>query len=218
MENLTISTSNVSRWDSRFFIIAGCFMLINTLLLWSRHYSNYQLSILWPAIPAITGLASSVFGLLKLYPRVSFDAPLIAKSGAGFALLALASLSSVALWIFVVSVFGEGMQEQQSQWLLVLIAIFMVAMILAFFTNAIAFLRFSTQQKVGYLLTVPISDVGHNASGRCNKRHGKSVYRSTIYTNPIIGAAFLALGFTLKTSRNCRQIKHLAMYGDYLLN
>lgn len=201
MENLTMSTCNVNRWDSRFFIIAGSFMLINALLLWIRHYSNYQLSILWPAIPAITGLASSVFGLLKLYPRVSINAPLVAKSGAGFTLLALASLSLVALWIFVVSVFGEGMQKQQSQWLMVLIAIFMVAMVLAFFTNAIAFLRFSTQQKVGYLLTVPLAVwfIMLVVGVMKGMERGLSL---DFYANPVIGVAFLALGFTLKANRN----------------
>ena len=67
-------------------------MLINTMFLWIRFYSDYQLSILWAAIPAIIGLEASVFGLLKLYPRVSSNAPLVAKSGAGFALLACTSL------------------------------------------------------------------------------------------------------------------------------
>jgi len=176
-------------------------MLINTLFLWLRHYSNYQMSILWPAIPAITGLAFSVFGLLKLYPRVTIHSPLVAKSGAGFSLLALTSLSVVALWIFVVSVFGEGMQEPQSQWLLVLIVLFMVAMIIAFFTNAIAFLRIRTQQKVGYLLTAPLAMwfimlVVGVVKGM---ERGLSL---DFYTNPVIGAAFLALGFTLKANRN----------------
>ena len=63
MKNLTMNAANVSRWDSRFFIIAGSFMLINTMLLWARYYSNYQLSILWAAIPAIIGLAFLALGL-----------------------------------------------------------------------------------------------------------------------------------------------------------
>jgi len=198
-----MSTSNANRWDSRFFIIAGCFMLINTLLLWLRHYSDYQLSILWPAVPAITGLASSVFGLLMLYSRVTIHAPLVAKSGAAFALLALTSLSLVALWMFIVSVFGEDMQKQQSQWLLVLIAIFMVAMILSFFTNAIAFLRISAQQKVGYLLTVPLAMwfIMLVIGVIKGMERGLSL---DFYTNPVIGAAFLAIGFTLKAYRNSK--------------
>jgi hypothetical protein len=142
-----------------------------------------------------------VFGLLKLYPRASINASLIGKIGAGFSLLALASLSLVALWIFVVSVFGEGMQEQQSQWLLVLIAIFMLAMILAFFTNAIAFLRFSTQQQVGYLLTVPLAMwfIMLVVGVIKGMERGLSL---DFYTNPVIGTAFLALGFILKTIKN----------------
>ena len=200
MENLTVKAGNVRRWDSRLFIIAGSFMLINTAFLWIRFYSNYQLSILWAAIPAIIGLAFSVFGLLKLYPQVSINAPRIAKSGAAFAILACASLIIAALWIFADSVFGEGVSEQRSQGLLVLIAIFMVAMVLAFFSNAIAFLRHSVQRKVGYLLTVPLATwlimlvVG--------SIKGMEVGLSLdYYTNAVIAAAFLALGFTLKTSR-----------------
>lgn len=192
---------NISRWDSRFFIIAGCFMLINTALLWIRYYSNYQLSILWPALPAITGLASSVFGLFTLYPRASVNAPRLAKSGASFALLALASLSLVALWIFAVSMFGEGMQKCQSQWLIALIALFMVAMILAFLSNAVAFLRFSTQQKVGYLLAVPLAMwlIMLMVGAIKGMERGLSL---DYYTNAVIAAAFLALGFILKTIKN----------------
>jgi hypothetical protein len=198
-----MTTNNVNRWDARFFFIAGSFMLINALFLWLRHYSNYQLSILWPAIPAITGLTSSVFGLLKLYPRVSIGAPVIAKSGICFTLLALASLSLVAVWILVVSVFGDGMQEQQSQWLLMLIVIFMVAMVLAFFTNAIAFLRFSELQKVGYLLTVPLAMwfIMLMVGVMKGMERGLSL---DFYTNPVIGLTFLVLGFTLKANRNSK--------------
>ncbi|MFT5296327.1 MAG: hypothetical protein ACI9YH_002347 [Colwellia sp.] len=198
---ITMRKNNVNSWDSQFFIVAGCFMLINTLFLWLRHFSNYQMSILWPAIPAITGLAFSVFGLLKLYPRVTNHSPLVAKSGAGLSLLALASLSLVALWIFVVSVFGEGMQEQQSQWLLVLIVLFMVAMILAFFTNAIVFLSVRTHQKIGYLLTMPLAMWFIMLVVGVIKGIEKGLSLD-FYTNPVIGAAFLALGFTLKANRN----------------
>ena len=142
-----------------------------------------------------------MFGLLKLYPRVIINSPIVAKSGATFALLALASLSLVALWVFVVSVFGEGMQKQLSQWLLVLIAIFMVAMILSFFTNAIAFLRISTQQKVGYLLTVPLTMwfIMLVIGVIKGMERGLSL---DFYTNPVIGVAFLALGHILKANIN----------------
>ncbi|KGJ91919.1 hypothetical protein [Colwellia psychrerythraea] len=192
---------NFSRWDSRFFIIAGCFMLINTALLWIRYDSNYQLSILWTAIPAIIGLASAVFGLIKLYPRASANAPLVAKSGAGFALLAATSLSLAAIWIFAVAVFDEGIPDPAPQGLLGLIAIFMIAMVLAFFSNAIAFFRHSGQRQVGYLLTVPLAMwVMMLAVGAIK---GLEVGLSLdYYANGLIAAAFLALGFTLRISRS----------------
>lgn len=199
-KKLTNSVSD-SRWDARFFIIAGSLLLINTLFLWIRHYSNYQLSILWPAIPAISGLACSVFGLLKLYPRVTVHSPLIAKGGAGFALLALVSLSFVALWVFVVSVFGEGMQKQQSQWLMVLIALFMLAMIVSFFMNAVAFLTNTAQRKVGYLLTVPLAMWFIMLVVGVIKGMEKGLSLD-FYTNPIIAIAFMALGYTFKQNKS----------------
>ena len=198
MNEQIMNLKKASHWDSRFFIIAGSFMLINSLLLWVRMLSNYQLSILWPAIPAITGLALSVFGLLKLYPRVSDYAPVIAKIAAGFTLLALGSLSIVALWIFAISVFGEGMSGQQNQGLIVLVAIFTVAMVLAFLNNAIAFLCFSTQQKVGYLLTVPLAMWSIMLVVGSIKGMDRG-FSLDFYTNPVIAAAFLTLGFTLKS-------------------
>jgi hypothetical protein len=197
MDNLTINKRNFAQWDSRFFIIAGSFMLINTVLLWIRGYSSFQLSILWPAIPAITGLASAVFGLLKLYTRASINAPIMAKTGVGFALLACVSLSLATIWIFAVSVFGEGMPEPAPQGLLVLIALFMLAMVLAFFSNAIAFLLNRDQRKVGYLLSMPLAMWAIMLVVAAIK--GMEVGLSLdYYINAIIGAAFLALGYTLK--------------------
>lgn len=199
MENLTMNVRNYSRWDSRFFLIAGSFMLINTVLLWVRLYSDYQLSILWAAIPAMTGLACGVFGLLKLYPRATANTPRLAKVGAGFALLASISLGVAALWIFVLSVFGEGVPQPIPQGFLILIATFMIAMVLAFSANTFAFLRDAAQRKIGYLLSLPVAMWAIMLVVGILK--GMEVGLSLdFYTNAIIGAAFLALGFSLKTS------------------
>ena len=195
-----MSISNYSRWESRLFIIAGSFMLINTALLWIRYYSNFQLSILWAAIPAIMGLASGVIGLIKLYPRASANAPLMAKAGAGFALLAGTSLSLATIWIFAVSVFGEGMPDPAPQWVLGLIVIFMIAMVLAFFSNAMAFLRHSDQRNIGYLLTVPLAMWGIMLVVGIIKGMEAGISLD-YYANGVIAAVFLALGVTLKASR-----------------
>ncbi|WP_200880863.1 hypothetical protein [Thalassotalea sp. ND16A] len=74
-------------------------------------------------------------------------------------------------------------------------------MILAFFSNAIAFLRFSTQQKVGYLLTVPLAMwfIMLVVGAIKGMERGLAL---DYYTNAVIAAAFLASGFILKTSRN----------------
>ncbi len=176
-------------------------MLINTALLWIRLYSGYQLSILWPAVPAILALAFSVFGLLKLYSRAAINAPQLAKAGAGFALLASMSLGIAAIWIFSLTVFGEGMPQPAPQGLLMLIAIFMIAMVLAFSINTFAFIRDATQRKVGYLLMVPVAMWATMLV--VGVISGMEVGLSLdFYTNAVIGVAFLVLGYTLKTRRS----------------
>mgnify|MGYP006903649893 FL=1 len=187
----------ISGWNSRLFIIAGFFMLLNTVMLWARLYSNYELSLLWAAIPAIIALSSGVIGLLWLYPLASIQAPGFAKSGVGFAVLACVALGIAAIWIFAVSVFGDGLSEQRSQWFLILIAIFMIAMVLAFLSNAVAFLQKSEVRIVGYLLLLPLSMWGLMLIVAVFK--GMEVAISLdFYTNAVIGGAFLALGITLK--------------------
>ncbi|MEC4090270.1 hypothetical protein [Pseudoalteromonas rubra] len=140
-------------WDARFFLIAGGFMLINTLCLWARHFSGYQLSILWPAIPAIIGLASSVLGLYKLHPRIVSQAPKLAKWGAGFALAALLALSIGACWVIASAVLGDTARGAGMQ---ALIGLFMVAMVGAFICNALVCLRDSASRTLGTALSVPV--------------------------------------------------------------
>lgn len=195
-----MTLSNLRGWDARFFLVAGSCMLINTAFLWIRYHSNFQLSILWAAIPAIIGLASGVTGLFKLYPRVSVNKPILAKSGAAFALLAGSSLGLAAVWIFIVSVFAEGVPEPVPPAMFGLIAVFMLAMVFAFLTNAIAFLLTNDQRKIGCLLTVPLAMWGLMLVVGVIK--GMAVGLSLdFYTNAIIAAAFLGLGLTLKTSK-----------------
>ncbi|KAF7785546.1 hypothetical protein PRUB_a4230 [Pseudoalteromonas rubra] len=140
-------------WDARFFLIAGGFMLINTLCLWARHFSGYQLSILWPAIPAIIGLASSVLGLYKLLPRIVSRAPKLAKWGAGFALAALLALSIGACWVIASAVLGDATRGVGMQ---ALIGLFMVAMVGAFICNALVCLRDPASRTLGMALSVPV--------------------------------------------------------------
>ena len=150
MTNLTIDTPHYSRWGSRFFIVAGSFMVINTAFLWIRFYSDYQLSILWAAIPAIIALTFGLFGLLKLYARASVYSPLMAKIGTGFVVLACVFLGLAVVWIF-----GEGLRQLVLQGLLVQMALFLIAMVLAYFSSAISFLLSRAQRRIGYLLMVP---------------------------------------------------------------
>lgn len=197
-ENLTMKKPHLSHWDSRLFIIAGGFMLLNTILLWVRYYSSNDLSILWAAIPAILSLATGVFGLCALYPRATKTRPLIAKCGAGFAVLAGTVLALAALWIFAVSVFGDGMPQPVPQWFLMLIATFMLSVVLAFFGNALAFLL-SEERVIGYFLAVPVVMWGLMLMMSIFKglEFGLSL---DFYTNGFIAASFLSLGFTLNRS------------------
>lgn len=197
MTNLTVNTISNNRGGAWLFMIAGSLMLINTAFLWARLLSGGQLSLLWAAIPAITAFACAIWGLFKLYPQAAVNAPRVAKAGAGFALLACGALMLAALWIFAVSVFGGGMPVPPPPAMLGLIALFVVAMVIAFLSNAIAFLRHDTQRKVGYLLTVPLAM--WTLMLVVGLTNGTQVGLSLdFYTNGVIALAFLGLGFTLK--------------------
>ena len=93
------------------------------------------------------------------------------------------------------------MPQPAPQGLLALIAIFMIAMVLAFSTNMVAFLGDVTQRNLGFLLAAPVAMWAIMlAVGIIS---GMEVGLSLdFYANAVIGAAFLALGLTLKTSRS----------------
>lgn len=197
MKNFETAASNLQSKTSLLFLIARAAMLINTVALWSRHFSEYSLTILWAAIPAIVGLVCAAFGLFKLRTLLTSDAPKMACVGSGFSVLALSALGVAATWIFAMSVFGEGMPQPAPAGFMVLIAVFMVSVILAFAINAIAFLFSSQHLKIGWCLSVPVIMWGLMLVVGFVK--GMNVGLSLdFYTNPIIGAAFIAITLSLK--------------------
>jgi len=199
MDKLTTSSCTGSQWGARFFLIAGCFMFINVALLWIRMFTNYQLSILWPAIPAVTAFSFSVLGLFKLYPLARVETPLTAKSGLGFVFLAGISLSVVIVWIFALSVFGDGIPQPGPQGLLISIVLFMLAMVLAFVSNAVAFLKHKVR-KIGYLLTAPVAmwALMLVVGVLQGMERGLSL---DYYTNVVHAIAFLGLGYALRPTK-----------------
>ncbi|QTL36421.1 hypothetical protein [Pseudoalteromonas viridis] len=142
------------QWDARFFLIAGGCMLLNTLCLWARHFSGYQLSILWPAIPAIIGLGASVLGLYALHSRIGSHSLRLARWGAGFALVAVLALSAGACWVMVSAVLGDTTRGTGMQ---ALIGVFMIAMVGAFICNALACLRIPASRLLGLALSIPVA-------------------------------------------------------------
>ena len=199
MINARIGPRAPKHWDFRLFCIAGGFMLLNTVFLWIRHYLDYQLSILWAAIPAITALSTSVLGIVKLCRRLSTSRPRLAKCGSGLAFVACVTLSLAALWLFAASLFGSGLPNPAPQGFLALVGIFMVATVCAFLTSASAFLLDNTLRKIGYLLLIPVVCWGTMlVVGIIN---GLEVGISLdFYANGVIAIAFLAIGYTLRTS------------------
>lgn len=185
------------QWDSILFFAAGSFMLINLAALWLRIYSDSGLSIVWAAIPGIIGFAASVIGLLKLYSRVAFEAPRLARSGAGFALVSGAALGIAAIWIFAISVFGGGISGSPPSGILALIGIFIVSMVIAFICNAAAFLIENSSRSIGLLLLVPVTSWSVMLVVGMIK--GLEVGLSLdIYLNGVIALAFLLTGFFLR--------------------
>ncbi|CAH9050264.1 hypothetical protein PSECIP111854_00494 [Pseudoalteromonas sp. CIP111854] len=203
MSKAMIYNNRPTQWDAKLFLIAGVFMLVNTACLWIRAYSDYQLSILWAAVPAITALSASIFALLKLYKRVAPQAPKLALSGAGFALIAGAALVLAAVWIFITSVFGSGISDSPQLGLSLLTGVFMVAMVIAFLCYGIACLLVKNMSRLGYLLFAPVAS--WTVMLLVGLLKGFEVGLSLdFYTNAIIGIAFLAIGILLKAPLRSR--------------
>lgn len=152
MTETNLEARNTKQWHSIMFFVAGGFLAINVISLWVRLLSDLQLSILWAAIPGIFAFAASVIGLLKLYPRISSEAPWLSRGGAGFALTASVALCAAAIWILAASLFAGGISESPPKGILALAGIFMVSMVVAFIFNAVAFLISRASRSIGYLL------------------------------------------------------------------
>ena len=185
------------QWASILFFAAGSFMLVNVVSLWVMNYSNTQISLLWAAIPGIAALTASITGLLKLYPRISTEAPWLARCGAGFALTAGVALSITAIWIFSIAIFVGEISEHLPGGVMALIGVFIVSMVIAFICYAIAFLIHRTSQGIGYLLMVPVVSWGLMLV--VGMIEGLEVgLKLDLYTNGFIAGGFIFIGLLLK--------------------
>lgn len=190
-----------SKWDSILFLAAGSFMLINVAVLWIRYYSIFQLSILWAAIPGIVALTTSIIGLFKLYPRILPNAPRLARSGAGFALIAGGSLGIAALWIFGIAIFSGEVPQPPPSGVLALIGVFIVSMVITFVCCAIAFLLYSSSKGIGYLLMIPVASWGVMLF--VGMIEGLEVGLTLdLYTNGFIAVAFIFIGLMLNKDKS----------------
>lgn len=197
MEEKHSDQRKFKQWHSLMFFIAGGFLAINVIVLWVRVLSDLQLSILWAAIPGMIAFAASVIGLLKLYPRISPEAPWLSRCGAGFALTASVALCAAAIWILGASVFAGGISEPPPKGILALAGIFILSMVIAFILNAVAFLTSRASRNIGYLLFVPVASWAAMLVIGTIKGIEAGISLD-IYTNGLIAAAFLSLGFLLR--------------------
>ncbi|WND03848.1 hypothetical protein QGN29_05615 [Temperatibacter marinus] len=198
MEKIATAISHSNHWQSRLFLSAGSLMAFNTAMLWLRHLSDYKISIIWAAIPAILAFSCAVFGLFKLYNQASLGAPFIAKVGAGAALLSLGSLGCAAGWIFFLFSFGQGMPTPPPQGFLLLIGLFMIAMVVAFSCMALSFFSQEGQKKIAWLLSLPVAM--WLLMIVVSLQQGMAVGLSLdFYTNAVIAAAFMGLGASFKS-------------------
>lgn len=186
--------------DSILFLVAGTFMMVNVLVLWLRYLSIFQLSILWAAIPGIIALTVSIIALFKLYPRISSNAPRLTRGGAGFAILAGAALSIAAVWIFGTAIFTGEIPEPIPSGILALIGVFVLSLIFAFISYALAFIFYSTSQRIGFLLIIPVASWGLILLVGIieDLRQGLTL---DLYTNFFIAVSFIILGFMLRKDR-----------------
>lgn len=196
--NQTIKSDQL---DSTLFMVAGSFMMVNVIVLWLRYLSILQLSILWAAIPGIIALTASIIALFKLYPRISFKAPRLTKCGAGFAILAGAALSIAAIWIFGTAIFTGEIPEPIPNGILGLIGVFVLSLVFAFISYALAFIFYSTSPGIGFLLIIPVASWGLIllVGVMEDLREGLKL---DLYTNFFIAVSFLLLGLLLKKDKS----------------
>lgn len=195
-----IARRDSRQWDAILFFFAGSLMLVNVAMLWIRYYSDSQLSILWAAVPGITAFTASIIGLFKLYPRISSEAPWLARGGAAFALTAGAALCIAAIWIFGIAMLSGGFSGPPNG-VLALIGVFIVSMVLAFICYAVAFLIYSSSKNIGYLLMVPVASWALMLIVGAIK--GLEVGLTLdLYTNGLIAGAFIFIGFLLQKRRS----------------
>lgn len=200
MAETNLERRKFKQWNSIMFFVAGGFLAINVIVLWVRLLSDLQLSVLWAAIPGIIAFAASVIGLIKLYPRISPEAPWLSRGGAGFALTASVALCAAAIWILGASVFVGGISEPPPKGILALAGIFILSMVVAFIFNAVAFLISRTSRPIGYLLLVPVASWSAMLVIGIIKGIEAGISLD-IYTNGVIAAAFLSLGFLLRKNK-----------------
>lgn len=197
MANGNAAARNSRQWDSIVFFIAGIFMLMNVIALWAIYYSDGNLHLLWAAVPGIIANLANVVGLFLLYPRISSKTPRLARSGAGFALIAGAAVSIAAIWLFGHVLFTGGFPVPTPNGVLALIAIFLLSLIVAFFCNAVAFLIDGSLRSIGYLLLVPVASWAAIVGVGAVK--GMEVGLSLdFYTNALVSLALLFIAFILR--------------------
>lgn len=201
MSRLETRTHKFSSWGPRFFMAAGLFMAVNAALLWIRYLSDLELSIAWPATPGTAGLACAVLGLIMLYPRAKPGAPRLAKAGVGFAVLSALSLGGSALLIVYAAMSAAEGSEFPPATALVLIAAFLVAMVISFLSYAGAFLIPAGRRILGAFLLVPLLMWGLMLITSAIK--GIEIGLALdFYTNPIIAAAFIGIGLSLRRAKD----------------
>lgn len=187
-----------SRWAAGIFFMAGSAMLVNVIFLWVRFYTDFRLSILWAAIPGIVAFVASIIGLITLYPRLTDQAPWLARGGFGLAMVASAAICIASLWLMGAFLLGAGIPEPLPVGFLALTGIFLMAMVLSFICTAAACLIDDSSRIVGYLLTVPVALWGIMLV--VGAIHGlESGLSLDYYTNGPISLAFLGIGFSLQT-------------------
>ena len=194
----TQQSRSIEKWSEVMFLVAGVlfagFVVVN-IISWLTNMTAVWLGVAEVGT-GLLGLVASTIAVVGLYPRLNDRVPRL--SGAGVVAFVGAIVGLVASVVWLVGIIGlENAPEAVPTALTALFSLSVLLIAAGFLIFAIACLRTNIpSRRVGYLLIVPvIMWIWHYVA--------LTIFGSTrigtIIDYAVIAAAFLAIGYLLRT-------------------
>ena len=197
--NNTTRLESLEQRNAAVFVIAG--VLFVGFVIVSAISGFTEMTSIWLGVAEVGtglgGLVASITGVLGLYPQLNDRVPRLSGAALLAFVLAVVGLVGTVVWL----VGGVGLENAPEAVPVALTALASLSILLiaaGFLLFAVACLRTNTpSRRVGYLLVVPvIMWVWHYVALAIFG----STYLGTVIDYTVIAAAFLYLGYLLRTN------------------